>query len=61
MTTTLAGSIPSSLGSLTSLESLWLERNNLTGTIPSQLDNAMALTGTGPGVQPAVRAHPVAT
>ncbi len=33
----LTGSIPSSLGSLTNLQSLWLNNNQLTGSIPAAL------------------------
>ncbi|MEN8218230.1 MAG: leucine-rich repeat domain-containing protein [Pseudomonadota bacterium] len=35
----LIGSIPSELGNLTNLKSLWLNSNSLTGSIPSELGN----------------------
>ena len=40
----LTGPIPSSLGSLTNLEQLWLFRNQLTGSIPSSLSSLTNLT-----------------
>jgi len=39
----LVGAVPSTLGRLTRLRSLWLASNAMHGTIPSHLANAAAL------------------
>jgi Leucine-rich repeat (LRR) protein len=41
----LSGTIPSSIGNLTSLTLLFLRSNNLTGSIPSSIGNLTNLTG----------------
>ena len=40
----MTGSIPSTLGNLTSLTNLWLNNNQLTGSIPSELGDLTNLT-----------------
>ena len=42
----LTGPIPSELGELSQLTSLWMSRNRLTGTIPPEIGQLINLEGT---------------
>lgn len=48
----LSGALPASIGTLFGLQALWLERNDFTGPIPSELGRCSKLVELGLGAAP---------